>query len=139
MVIVEVDGNLIYAEPMKNKSEGSMIKACLALWNHHTASGTVKPKTHIMDNKASEEYKKEIKKLHNPISPTRQPQTKSCRTSDTNLQKSLQGNPCGSRQHFSNATLGKTLTINNPYTQISTFIKCSSYCLSTPICTWQLV
>ncbi len=47
---------------MKNKSEGSMIKANLALWNRLTASGIVKPKTHIMDNKASEEYKKEIRK-----------------------------------------------------------------------------
>jgi hypothetical protein len=34
------------------------------LWNQVTASGTVKPKTHtIMDNKASEEYKKEIRKI----------------------------------------------------------------------------
>jgi hypothetical protein len=47
---------------MKNKSEGSIIKAYLALWNQLTASGTVKPKTHIMDNKASEEYKQEIRK-----------------------------------------------------------------------------
>jgi hypothetical protein len=62
MVLVKVDGNYIDAEPMKNKSKGSMIKAYLALWNHLTASGTVKPKTHIMDNEASEEYKKEIRK-----------------------------------------------------------------------------
>ena len=48
---------------MKNKSEGSIIKAYLALWNQLTASGTVKPKTHIMDNEASEEYKKEIQKI----------------------------------------------------------------------------
>jgi hypothetical protein len=39
-----------------------MIKAYIAVWNQLTASGTVKPKTHIMDNKASEEYKKEIQK-----------------------------------------------------------------------------
>jgi hypothetical protein len=61
IMLVEVDRNYINAEPMKNKSEGSMIKAYLALWNYLTASGTVKPKTHIMDNKASEEYKKEIR------------------------------------------------------------------------------
>jgi hypothetical protein len=61
MVLVEVDGNYIDTEPMKNKSEGSMIKAYLALWNRLTASGTVKPKTHIMDNEVSEEYKKEIR------------------------------------------------------------------------------
>jgi hypothetical protein len=31
MVLVEVDGNYIDAEPMKNKSEGSKIKAYLTL------------------------------------------------------------------------------------------------------------
>jgi len=62
MVLVEVDGNFIDAEPMKNKSEGSMIKAYQALWTRLTASGTVKPKTHILDNEASTEFKKEIQK-----------------------------------------------------------------------------
>ncbi len=62
MVIVEVNGNYIDAEPMKTKSAGEMIKAYLALWTHLTALGTVKATTHIMDNKASEEYKKEIQK-----------------------------------------------------------------------------
>jgi hypothetical protein len=33
MVLVEDDGNYINVEPMKNKSEGSMIKAYLALCN----------------------------------------------------------------------------------------------------------
>ena len=45
MVLVEVDGNFIDAEPMKNRSEGAMIKAYQALWARLTASGTVKPKT----------------------------------------------------------------------------------------------
>jgi hypothetical protein len=31
-VLVEVDGNYIDAEPMKNKTEGSIIKAYLILW-----------------------------------------------------------------------------------------------------------
>jgi hypothetical protein len=62
MVIVEVDGNFIDAEPMKNKSEGAMIKAYTALWTRLKASGTVKPKTHILDNKASAEFKKAIQK-----------------------------------------------------------------------------
>ncbi len=62
MVLVKVNSNYIDAEPMKNKSEGSMIKAYLVLWNRLTASGTVKPKTHIMDNEVSEEYKKEVRK-----------------------------------------------------------------------------
>ncbi len=47
---------------MKNKSAGEMIKAPLALWTRLTALGTVKPMTHMMDNKASEDYKKEIQK-----------------------------------------------------------------------------
>jgi hypothetical protein len=62
MVLVEVDGNYIDAEPMKNKSAGEMINAYLALWTRLTVLGTVNPTTHIMDNKSSEEYKKEIQK-----------------------------------------------------------------------------
>ena len=62
MVLVEIDRNYIDAEPMKNKTEGSMIKAYLALWERLTAIGTVKPTTHIMDNEASAEYKKVIRK-----------------------------------------------------------------------------
>ena len=60
MVLVEIDGNYIDAETMKNKTEGSMIKAYLALWERLTATGMVKPTTHIMDNEASAEYKKVI-------------------------------------------------------------------------------
>jgi hypothetical protein len=42
MVLVEVDGNYyIDAEPMKNKSEGSIIKAYLILWTRLTELGTV--------------------------------------------------------------------------------------------------
>jgi hypothetical protein len=63
MVLVEVDGKYINAEPMENKSEGLMIKAYLTLWNRLTTTGTVKPTTHIMDKKASKEYKKEIQKI----------------------------------------------------------------------------
>ncbi len=37
MVLVEVDGNYIDTEPMKNKTERSMIKAYLALWAWLTA------------------------------------------------------------------------------------------------------
>jgi hypothetical protein len=62
MVLVEVDGNYIDAEPMKDKSAGEMIKAYLALWTRLTALGTVKLMTHIMDNKASDGHKKEIQK-----------------------------------------------------------------------------
>ncbi len=38
-----------------------MIKAYLALWARLTASGAVKPTTHLLDNKASASYKAEIK------------------------------------------------------------------------------
>jgi hypothetical protein len=61
IVLVEVDGNYIDAEPMKNKMERSMIKAYLALWAWLTASGAVKPMTHLLDNKALAAYKAEIK------------------------------------------------------------------------------
>ena len=62
MVLVEVDGNYIDAEPLKNKSEGAMIKAYLVLWQRLMAKGTVKPMTHILDNEASAAFKAEIKK-----------------------------------------------------------------------------
>jgi hypothetical protein len=62
MVLVEIDRNYINAKSTKSKKEGAMIKAYLILWGRLTANGTVKPTTHIMDNKASAEYKKEIQK-----------------------------------------------------------------------------
>jgi hypothetical protein len=62
VVLVEIDGNFIDVEPMKSKTKGAMIKAYQALWEQLTAKGTVKPTTHIMDNKASAEYNKKIKK-----------------------------------------------------------------------------
>jgi hypothetical protein len=62
MVLVEVNGNYIDAEPMKNKSAGSMIKAYIALWKHLMATGVFQPKTHLLDKKASAELKVEIKK-----------------------------------------------------------------------------
>jgi hypothetical protein len=93
MVLVEVNGNFIDGELMKNITAGSMIKTYLALWKEQTASGTVKPTTHLFDNKASEEFKVEIrKKMHDPTCASRQPPTKSSRTSHRNLQESLQSN-----------------------------------------------
>ena len=63
MVLVKVGGNYIDAEPMKNKMEGSIIKAYLILWARLTASGTVKPRCrHLLDNEASAAFKAEIKK-----------------------------------------------------------------------------
>jgi hypothetical protein len=60
MFLMEIDGNYIDAEPLKNKTDGVMIKAYLLLWERLTAKGTVKATTHIMDNDASAEYKMTI-------------------------------------------------------------------------------
>jgi hypothetical protein len=65
-----------------------MIKAYLALQKQLTASGMVKPTTHLLDNKASEEFKE----LYNPTRTSRQPPTKPSRKSHPNFQKSLQSN-----------------------------------------------
>jgi hypothetical protein len=62
MVLVQVDGNYIGEEPMKNKSEGSIIKAYLTLWTRLTELSIVQPITHILDSKVSESYKAERKK-----------------------------------------------------------------------------
>jgi len=62
MVMVEVDGNYIDAEPLKDKTAGAMIKAYQTLWKRITATGIITPTTHIMDNEASAELKAEIKK-----------------------------------------------------------------------------
>jgi hypothetical protein len=62
MTLVKVDGNYINAEPMKDRTAGSMIKAYLALWNRLTATGVIKPTRHLLDNKASTELKVEINK-----------------------------------------------------------------------------
>ncbi len=62
MVLVEIDGNYIDGEPMKDQTEGSLIKTYLILWARITASKSVRPKTHVLDNEASEAFKNEIKK-----------------------------------------------------------------------------
>ncbi len=54
--------NFIDAEPMKSKTEDMMINAYLTLWKCLTTSNTVKPKMHMLDNKASDKFKNEIKK-----------------------------------------------------------------------------
>jgi hypothetical protein len=61
-VMVFIEGNFIDAEPMNSKSEGAMIKAYQTLWVRLTTSGSVKPKTHILDNIASAEFKRELRK-----------------------------------------------------------------------------
>jgi hypothetical protein len=63
MVLVEIDGNYIDAEPMNDQMEGSMIKAYLILLTQLTASKSVRPKTHVLDNEALEAFKKKIRKI----------------------------------------------------------------------------
>jgi hypothetical protein len=62
MVLVEVNGNYIDAEPMKNKSAGSMVKTYTELWTRLTAKGVVRPKTHLLEKEVSAELKAEIAK-----------------------------------------------------------------------------
>jgi hypothetical protein len=40
-----------------------MIKAYLILWTQITASKSVRPKTHVLDNEASEAFKKESERI----------------------------------------------------------------------------
>ena len=60
MVMCEIDGNVILVETMKSRTEGEMIKAYLTLVGRLRSAG-IQPKHQILDNKASEEYKKTIK------------------------------------------------------------------------------
>ncbi len=76
--------------------------------------------------------------MHNPVSTTGQPQMQPCRMSNTNFQDPLQSDPCGSRQHISNETLGQTTTADNTHPQFPMTIECRSHCLGTPICPQQL-
>jgi hypothetical protein len=62
MVLVEVDGNYIDTEPMKNRTAGSMIKLYIALWTCLTATGVIQPTTHLLDNETSAKLKVEINK-----------------------------------------------------------------------------
>jgi hypothetical protein len=63
MVLVEVDGNFINAEPMKNKSEGAMIKAYQTLWTQPTASGMAKLKPTYLTMKLLKNSRRKFKKI----------------------------------------------------------------------------
>ncbi len=60
MVLYEINRNYINAKPMQDSRESSLIKAYNTLWAHVTKSGMVRPTVHILDNEASELFKKEI-------------------------------------------------------------------------------
>ncbi len=61
MVLVNVDGNYIDAEPVKDHSDASLIKPYTVLWNRLTARKTVAPTLHMLDNEASAAFKAAIK------------------------------------------------------------------------------
>ena len=60
MVLVEIDGNAIMMEAMKNRTDGEIQKAYLTLLKRLAISG-IKPKKHILDNEASKDFKKLIR------------------------------------------------------------------------------
>jgi hypothetical protein len=62
MVLFEIDSNFIHAKPMQDSTDKLMINAYHKLWQWITASGKVKPKMHLLDNEASEAFKREIAK-----------------------------------------------------------------------------
>ena len=61
MVLVEIDSNYIDAEPMKNRSQGEMIRAYQALLERIKSTGVCDPKHHMLDNEASAEFQKVIR------------------------------------------------------------------------------
>jgi hypothetical protein len=63
MVLFEVDGNYIDAEPMKDSYDNSLIKAYHTLWARITKSSKVRSTVHILDNEASAWFKEEIQKM----------------------------------------------------------------------------
>jgi hypothetical protein len=60
MVLCEIDGNQILAEPMQNRSEGSLILTRQKLMNRLKQSG-IYPKMQYVDNEASAAFKQSIK------------------------------------------------------------------------------
>ncbi len=60
MVLYDTDGNYIDVESMRDHRPNSMIKAYQNLWNRVTRKRVEKPTMHILDNEASEDFKKEI-------------------------------------------------------------------------------
>ena len=56
MTLCEIENNIIISEVMKNTNEGKIIRAYQALMRRLKASG-IKPKKHVLDNKASVDFK----------------------------------------------------------------------------------
>ncbi len=62
MVYYDVNANCIDAEPMKDHQNNSMIWAYQELWARVTRNQKEKPSMHILDNEASDAFKKKIRK-----------------------------------------------------------------------------
>ena len=58
MVIIEIDSNSIWAEPMKNRTEGEIMLARRRALTRMKKCG-IKPKHQVLDNKASAAYKQD--------------------------------------------------------------------------------
>ena len=59
MVIIEIDSNSIWAEPMKNRTEGETMLVRRRALTRMKKCG-IKPKHQVLDNKASAAYKQDI-------------------------------------------------------------------------------
>ena len=60
MIVHEIDGNSTWVEPMKNKSQGGIIRARRASLFRMKLQHIV-PRRQILDNEISEDYKEEIR------------------------------------------------------------------------------
>ena len=55
----DIDSNAIFSEPMRNKTEGELIRAYQAALKRLKLAGA-NPKKHVLDNECSAEYKQAI-------------------------------------------------------------------------------
>ena len=62
MVVYNVNWNYIDVEPMWDYRPNSMIKAYQALWSRITQKPAEEPTMYILENEASNELKREIRK-----------------------------------------------------------------------------
>ena len=60
MLLCEIDNDIIMSEAMKNRTSTEMVSAYKKMMKRLKAAG-LKPKKHVLDNEASEDYKQAIK------------------------------------------------------------------------------
>jgi hypothetical protein len=78
------------------------------------------------------------KELQDSIGTPQQPQTRLSGESNTNVQKSLQGNISWSRWQLPNATVGQIASTNSTHAESTTTIKRCPHYLGIPIRPWKL-